>query len=168
MTNDDEVVFEPRPAAPRWTHVALRVADIDASIAWYEELTPLRLLSRREDDDGYAAWLGHPEPSDHPFILVLAQFFPDRDPFVDAGFNALDPFAHLGIEVPERSDVDAMAARGKQAGCLRLPARQMPAPVGYLCMLTDPDGNLVEFSYNQGVYATAREVWGGTQHDGAP
>ena len=76
----DEEIFEPRPTTPRWTHVALRVADMDASIAWYEELTPLRLLTRREDEDGYGAWLGHPEASDHPFILVLAHFFPHRDP----------------------------------------------------------------------------------------
>jgi hypothetical protein len=27
-------------------------------------------------------------------------------------------------------------------------------------MLRDPDGNMVEFSFDQGVYATARAVWG--------
>ena len=27
-------------------------------------------------------------------------------------------------------------------------------------MLRDPDGNLVEFSYDQGVYEKVREVWG--------
>jgi hypothetical protein len=36
----------------------------------------------------------------------------------------------------------------------------MPAPIGYICMLQDPDGNLVEVSYDQGVYETARKVWG--------
>ena len=43
---------------------------------------------------------------------------------------------------------------------LRIPATQMPAPIGYICMLSDPDGNLVEFSYDQGVYEKVREVWG--------
>lgn len=138
MSEQDDAIYEPRPTSPRWTHVALRVADMDASIAWYEEFTPLRLLVRREDEDGYGAWLGHPEPSEHPFILVLAHFFPDRDPFAGSDF----------------------AARGEAAGVLRFPAQQMPAPIGYICMLADPDGNLVEFSFNQGVYATAREIWG--------
>jgi lactoylglutathione lyase len=161
MTADDDVIFEPRPTTPRWTHVALRVADMDASIAWFETFTPLRLITRREDEDGYGAWLGHPEPSEHPFILVLAHFFPHRDPFAGAGFNYLDPFAHLGIEMPSREDVDAAAALGEVAGCLRFPAQQMPAPIGYICMLADPDGNLIEFSFNQGVYAITREVWGG-------
>ena len=27
-------------------------------------------------------------------------------------------------------------------------------------MLRDPDGNMVEFSYDQGVYEKAHEVWG--------
>jgi len=158
-----EEIFEPRPATARWTHVALRVADMDASIAWYESFTPLRLLTRREDDDGYGAWLGHPDSPENPFILVLAHFFPEQDPFAGTPFNALSPFAHLGIELPERSDVDEIAERGAAAGCLAFPAQQMPSPIGYICMLTDPDGNLVEFSYNQGVYATAHELWGHRQ-----
>jgi hypothetical protein len=36
----------------------------------------------------------------------------------------------------------------------------MPPPIGYICALTDPDGNMIEFSYDQGVYATVQEVWG--------
>jgi hypothetical protein len=36
----------------------------------------------------------------------------------------------------------------------------MPPPIGYICMARDPDGNTIEFSYDQGVYATAQEVWG--------
>ncbi len=41
-----------------------------------------------------------------------------------------------------------------------MPATQMPDPIGYICMLRDPDGNMVEFSYDQGVYEKVREVWG--------
>ena len=41
---------ELRPRAATWTHVALRVRDIDASIHWYEEHTPLRLLDKRSDE----------------------------------------------------------------------------------------------------------------------
>ena len=50
--------------------------------------------------------------------------------------------------------------RGKAAGCLSWPPQQMPDPIGYICALTDPDGNMIEFSYDQGVYEKAQEVWG--------
>ncbi len=140
--------------------MALRVQDIDATIAWYTEHTPLELLDRRSDDMGHGAWLGQPDQPDHPFILVVAQFFPETDPFADAPQEILAPFAHLGIEMTSRGDIDAVAARGEQAGCLGMAPTQMPDPIGYICMLRDPDGNTVEFSYDQGVYAKAQEVWG--------
>ena len=50
--------------------------------------------------------------------------------------------------------------RREAAGCLGMGATEMPPPIGYICMLRDPDGNMVEFSYDQGVYAKAKEVWG--------
>ena len=57
-------------------------------------------------------------------------------------------------------EVDEIAARGEAAGCLGMPPTLMPPPIGYICMLTDPDGNTVEFSWDQGVYATVQERWG--------
>lgn len=155
-----DALHELRPMTARWTHLALRVKDIDATIAWYLEFTPLELLDRRQDDDGYGAWLGHREHGEHPFVLVLAQFFEGHDPFAPAPIAKLAPFNHFGIELPTKDDVDAIAARGDAAGCLAFPPKQMPDPIGYICMLQDPDGNLVEYSFDQGVYETARSVWG--------
>jgi catechol 2,3-dioxygenase-like lactoylglutathione lyase family enzyme len=151
------------PAEPRWTHVALRVGDIDATISWYEEFTPLRLIERRSNESGFGAWLGMPEPTNNPFILVVAQFLPDTDPYADAPLATLAPFAHLGIELPNRADVDDVAARAAAAGCLAMEPTQLPAPVGYITTLQDPDGNMVEFSWDQGVYAALRRRWGGTE-----
>jgi len=162
----DAPIFDIRPDRPRWTHIALRVSDIDASIAWYEAYTPLELLDRRSDDDGFGAWLGHPDAADRPFILVLAQFLAGHDPYAGTPYDALQPFAHLGIELPTRGAVDDIAARGAAGGCLTFPATQMPPPIGYICMLSDPDGNRVEYSFDQGVYATAKAVWGERGDDG--
>ena len=153
-----EDVYAIHPPSPRWTHVALRVADIDATIDWYLEHTPLLLLERREDDAGYGAWLGHDDSPDAPFILVVAQFFPESDPFKDSPIATLSPFAHLGMELTSRDEVEQIAAKAAESDCLAMPPTQMPPPIGYICMLRDPDGNMVEFSYDQGVYATAQEV----------
>jgi lactoylglutathione lyase len=160
VADHDAALYELRPATPTWTHIALRVGDIDASIAWYEEFTPLQLLERRQDDMGFGAWLGQPESADRPFILVLAQFLPETDPFKAYPKEVLTPFAHLGIELPTRDAIDAAAARADAVGCLAMPPTQMPPPIGYVCMLRDPDGNMIEFSFDQGVYATAKRLWG--------
>ena len=156
----DTALHDLRPSKPTWTHIALRVSDIDASIAWYQRYTPLQLLDRREDEMGFGAWLGEPETVERPFILVLAQFLPETDPYKDFPKEVLTPFAHLGIELPTRDALDAAAAEAQAAGCLAMPPQQLPPPIGYVCMLRDPDGNMVEFSYDQGVYATAKRVWG--------
>lgn len=155
-----DAVNSLRPATARWTHVALRVGDIEATIAWYLEFTPLEVLDRRSDDVGFGAWLGHRDTGDHPFILVVAQFFPDKDPFKAAPIANVTPFNHMGIELPTREAVDDVARRAAAVGCLGMPATEMPQPIGYICMLTDPDNNLVEFSYDQGVYEKVRKVWG--------
>ncbi|WP_040494118.1 VOC family protein [Ilumatobacter nonamiensis] len=156
----DAAAHELRPTKSRWTHIALRVKDIDTTIDFYERYTDLELLDRREDEDGYGAWLGHSDQKEFPFVLVLAQFFEGRDPFAPAPLAKLAPFNHLGIELPTKAEVDATAARAEAEGCLAMPARMMPDPIGYICMLEDPDGNLVEFSFDQGVYETVREKWG--------
>ncbi len=145
------------PPVARWTHVAIPCSDIDATIAWYERFTPLRLLDRREDADGQGAWLGQPDMVDKPFILVLVSFFKDQH---KGPLPTMAPFAHLGIELTSREQVDEIARRGEQEGCLAWPPQELPPPIGYVCALTDPDGNVVEFSFDQGVYAKAYEVWG--------
>jgi catechol 2,3-dioxygenase-like lactoylglutathione lyase family enzyme len=155
-----ERVCAEHPPAPRWTHIALRVRDIDATIDWYTTFTPLELLDRRTDEMGHGAWLGQPETVDNPFILVVAQFFPETDPFADAPQEVLAPFAHLGIELTSREAIDEMADKAREAGCLSMEPTQMPGPIGYITMVRDPDGNTIEFSYDQGVYVKAREVWG--------
>jgi lactoylglutathione lyase len=118
--SDSAATHGLRPTSWRWTHIALRVSDIDATIAWYQRYTALELLDKREDADGFRAWLGHSDSGEHPFVLVLAQFFEGRDPFAPTPLAKLN---HFG-------------------------------------MLEDPDGNLVEFSLDQGVYEKVHEVWG--------
>ena len=145
------------PTQMRWTHIALPCTDMDKTIEWYETFTPLRLLDRREDADGQGAWLGHPYQGDKPFILVLVSFFRDQD---KGPQPIMAPFAHIGIEMPTKQMVDDVAERGKAAGCLSWPPQMMPDPIGYICALTDPDGNMIEFSFDQGVFAKAKEVWG--------
>jgi lactoylglutathione lyase len=144
------------PKAPRWTHIALPSSDLDASIEWYLRFTPLKVLDRREDADGQSAWLAHEGQVENPFVLVLVMFWKDKG----TQQPIMAPFAHIGIEVPNRGDVDSIADRGRAEGCLSWEPRDMPPPIGYICALTDPDGNVIEISHDQGVYDKVQEVWG--------
>ena len=150
--------------APRWTHVALPVSDLDRSIVFYTSLTPLVVVARNQDENGRGAWLSNDKQVVDPFVLVIAEFLPDvgRQFDVEPGqpVPILKPFAHIGIELPNRADVDDIAARAKELGALKMPPRDLAEHIGYVCFVEDPDGNIVEFSHNQKVYSTISEIWG--------
>jgi lactoylglutathione lyase len=139
---------------PRWTHVAIPVSDLDRSIEFYTALTPLVVVARNEDDSGRGAWLSNDRQVDSPFVLVLSE--------LDPGWptRTLGPFAHLGIELPNKADVDAIAERARTMGVLEWEPQQLAEHIGYICAARDPDGNVVEFSWNQKVYARVQELWG--------
>jgi len=149
----------------RLTHVALPCSDLDRTIEFYTSVTPLVVVARTTDDNGRGAWLSNPGQSTDPFVLVLAEFLPEaagnfgQEP--GRPVPTLTPFAHIGIEVPEREDVDRIADKARELGHLHWEPRQMAEHVGYICALEDPDGNVVEFSHGQKVFSTVRELWGG-------
>ena len=127
--------------ASRLTHLALPCHDLEATIRWYEKYTPLRKTHHRQDSEGAVAWLSSQESE---IVLVFIQKNDTSEPIA-----VLTPLAHLGIALDSTDQVDQVAARGESDGCLAWEPRQESDPVGYICALSDPDGNLVEFSYGQ-------------------
>lgn len=156
----DDAIYDVRPERPRLTHIALRVTDLDRSIGWYEQYTPLTLLQRIADEYGRGAWLADPADVALPFVLSLSEFDPEADPFGFAPPTVLGPYAHLGIELTSREAVDEAAAMADEEGALTLPPTQMPPPLGYLCFVEDPDGNTIEFSFDQATYTVVSDKWG--------
>jgi lactoylglutathione lyase len=158
MTHARQHSAGPRSAS--WTHLTLKVVDLERSIEWYETNTPLEVLRRFSDDYGVGVWLADRRSADAPFVLVLSQFVPEKDPFGYAPATVLGPYAHLGFETTSYEAVEEIAARAEREGALTYPVTQMPAPIGLICFVEDPDGNTVEFSYDQGTYAIWEEEWG--------
>ena len=141
----------------RFTHVALPVLDLERSIEFYREFTPLRVLQSFRDDQGQSAWLIDESQTRAAFVLVLVSF----NSFAGQQ-TTLAPFAHLGIEVESAAELDEIAARARDRSVLEWEPRLLPPPVGYVCALRDPDGNIVEISFDQGVHAALIERFGDT------
>jgi lactoylglutathione lyase len=140
----------------RWTHIALPSCDLDAAIEFYTTMTPLVVVATHADDAGRNAWLSNDKQVETPFVLVLVEFAKDKG----RQQPQLSPFAHLGMEVPNRADVDAIAEKARERGCLHWEPQDVPPPVGYICAIKDPDGNVVEISHNQQVFEEVRSRWG--------
>ncbi len=125
-----------------FTHIALQVRDLDQCAEFYRNFCGLKIVRERPDGKGRRIlWLATPGREDD-FVFVLLPGGPGRDP-------GPRDFNHFGFALASRDAVDAIAARGRAAGCLEWEPRQEAFPVGYYCGLKDPDGNFVEFSYGQ-------------------
>jgi catechol 2,3-dioxygenase-like lactoylglutathione lyase family enzyme len=125
--------------APALTHIALQVGNLEASVAFYQELCGMRLTHQRQDEAGRVAWIAEPGHEDE-FVFVLIERAGHRP-------QAEDDFGHLGFALDSRKAVDEIAQRAGDR--LAWPPREHPFPTGYLCGVRDPDGNIVEFSYGQ-------------------
>jgi catechol 2,3-dioxygenase-like lactoylglutathione lyase family enzyme len=125
---------------PKLTHVALRVKDLTRSVAFYREYAGLVVCHERVDDGVRVVWLAE-RPEDPAFVFVLIPM-----PHTESERTAVH---HFGFTLASRAEVDAIAASARTAGVLREEPRDAGPIVGYFCILEDPDGNWVEFSFGQ-------------------
>ncbi len=123
------------------THVALFVRDVDRSIDFYGRFAGLHVVHDRVDDGVRVVWLS--EQDQDPEFVIVAIHLPPAE-------AAVPPhMAHFGFDLPSRAAVVEIAARGRSEGLWVDGPADAGRIVGYLCMLRDPDDNLVEFSHGQ-------------------
>ena len=135
-----------------FTHVALPVAELERSIAFYAEYAGMEVVHRRSqasDPGREIAWLSD---LTRPFVLVLAES--------DSVGQPLGPFAHLGVACASREELDEHCARARSAGCLRREPSDYGGPAGYLAFIADPDGHTLELSYGQETGLAVEEAGG--------
>jgi len=144
------------PPASLFTHVALPVKDLDATLAFYRRYTTLELIHERyEEATGLrSVWLANASDRTEAaarFVLVLiCGSLPTQiTGSIKEEYGFLRSISHLGLSLSTREEVDRIAALAKEEGCLVLGPRYMNEVVGYICLVRDPDGNQVEFSVEQ-------------------
>jgi lactoylglutathione lyase len=136
----------------RWTHLALHVRNLQASIAFYERFTNLRVIDRHSDASSTGmevVWLSdRPASDESAFMLVLQEGTPHSIPGAKPQ-SPLGPISHFGFALPSREAVDAVATEGENARLLQFGPTFLNPYAGYLCIIRDPDGHNVEFSHGQ-------------------
>ncbi len=126
---------------PTLTHVALAVRDVARTIAFYSRHAQLHVVHDRTDHGIRVVWLSEVE-HDPRFVLVCIE-----QP--DAHAPEKSSMLHLGFALGSREEVDA-AAMAARADDVLVSAPVYAGPVvGYFCIVADPDGNQVEFSFGQ-------------------
>ena len=117
-----------------FTHIALPVRSLAASVAFYETYAAMHVVHSRHD----VAWVSD---LTRPFAIVLIQTTEEVRPLL--------PMAHLGVAVASREEVDRLCRNARQNGCLLREPEQSGPPVGYWALLRDPDGHTLELSFGQ-------------------
>jgi len=64
---------------------------------------------------------------------------------------SLQRSSHLGFDLASSEEVDAIAEEAGMDGLLKFGPTFLNSYAWYLCVISDPDGHLVEFSYGQAV-----------------
>jgi catechol 2,3-dioxygenase-like lactoylglutathione lyase family enzyme len=125
-----------------FTHCALHVHDLAASIAFYEDYCGLRVVREHGKGNERTVWLANREDGPEFVLVLLGGGAPDRA-------QSQTDMTHYGFAVPAREDVDRIAARGRKEGRLFWEPQEFPPPTGYLCAVKDPSGYVIEFSHGQ-------------------
>jgi len=125
-----------------WHHVLFKVKDADQSIRFYSEYLGMNAILDQKDNDGKRwVWMRFSENPHAPLFVFLEETQLKVTP------NAAASFQYFSFRMPDLKPVEEMSAKAKEGNCLKEPANYGGHLKGYFCVVSDPDGNQLEFSY---------------------
>eukprot|EP00792_Barthelona_sp_PAP020_P003224 TRINITY_DN1506_c0_g1_i1.p1 TRINITY_DN1506_c0_g1~~TRINITY_DN1506_c0_g1_i1.p1 ORF type:complete len:146 (+),score=37.44 TRINITY_DN1506_c0_g1_i1:31-468(+) len=125
------------------THLGLHCNNSDLSKDFYVDYCGLMVLSQRTNSNGKNIYWLAEDCSGSQIIYVL---LPELN--VDISQKRSD-FSHIGIACTSREEVIELAEKAKKDNCLVIPPKDMGDITGFICIIKDPDGRYIEFSYEQ-------------------
>ena len=134
---------------PQFTHDAFPTRRLDACVSFYVTFTGLRVVRTRGEVGSRVVWLA-PRAGTTPIFVFVEEPGPPGEVPADEPL-----LRHLGFEVGSRPALDALHARLASAGLGPTPPRDIDDVVGYVTLVRDPDGRVVEFSHGQDVSPAA-------------
>lgn len=136
-----------RPPMAGFHHFSPTVTNVEASVAWYQrvlglERVPPKFPHYGNEDTGYAVLLI--DPAAKIAIGLHHNVGNDGQPF-DETRTGLD---HIGISVPNRSDLDSWASWLDAQNVPHSPVTDTDSPVKYsVLVFRDPDNIQLELFY---------------------
>lgn len=125
-----------------WHHVLFKVQDADNSIRFYSEYLGMNaVLDQRDSDGNRWVWLRF---SENPYAPMFVLF---EDTHLKKGPQPPSSFQSFCFRLPDLKPVEEISAKAKKDNCLVEPAKYGGHMRGYFCLVADPDGNQLEFSY---------------------
>jgi catechol 2,3-dioxygenase-like lactoylglutathione lyase family enzyme len=127
------------------THIALPVAEMERSLAFYDKYARMQVVHRRIDEESGSdvTWISD---LTRPFVIVLIKS--------DSVDNVLLPMAHLGVGCESRQEVDRLCDEARREAVLIEGPTDSGPPVGYWALIRDPDGHTLEVSFGHQVGLT--------------
>ena len=117
-------------------HVALKVADINRSLAFYRDRLGFQEMMHLDRDDG-SLWLVYLRITDTQFLELFPGGKGEEAPRLDR--TAINHFCL------ETADLDATANALRAAGITLTVEPKMGLDGNRQCWIADPDGNRIEF-----------------------
>lgn len=124
---------------PHWTHITLPASKLDGTIDFFTRVCGLALVRDRRAEGGANVWLGPPPAAggQPEFVVVFRQG------------EVIEPFNHFGFQCATRAEVTAIADQARRDGTLVTGPIDAGGCVGYLVIVREPSGHLVEFTHGQ-------------------
>lgn len=127
------------------THIALKVFNPQQTADFYSKWCGMEIVHARKSEEHpgqYVMWLSSPDYKGQ-FAIVL---IPGRKAIKN---RPEDEPEHLGFSLKTVENVKEIAAKAAKEGILHWDVMDLGFPVGTICAIKDPDGNVIEFSHGQ-------------------